>query len=206
MGLQQVMMTNTILAHHHADEFFRVNPNGNLFIVLDDGSLTTDNLKTILKEHASIKIVGFVRNAVAAPADMDAYVSSYQTMVDDLRTESRNVSSVLVEGSQFNNATLISAYSDARAYEAEHVSIVIAQDPAIRALNATAATYAAIGTALGALSVRGIHENLGSVDIENKPSAYRGQSNYTLTDADNQNGYLQYYKMEKILVLFRLQI
>lgn len=175
--------TNDILAHHHIDEFFRVNPNGNLFVVLDDNTLTVTEIKTILKENTAIKAVGFVRNDEYAPADMAVYVAAYQTMVDDLRAESRNISAVLVEGGEFTLETLISAYADARAYEAENVSIVIAQDPVIRAVKTAHETYAAIGTALGAISVRKVNENLGSLNIENKPSAYKGDSIYPLTDA-----------------------
>ena len=178
--------TNDILAHHHIDEFFRINPNGNLFIVLDDGALTVANIQTIVKENATIKGIGFVRNAAAAPADMGAYVSAYQTMVTELRAESRNISSVLVEGSVFNDATLISAYPDARAYDAENVSIVIAQDPIIRAVKPQHETYAAIGAALGAFSVRSVNENIGSLDVETKPSAYKGNATYPLTDADRK--------------------
>lgn len=178
--------TNDILAHHHIDEFFRINPNGNLFIVLDDGALTVANIQTIVKENATIKGIGFVRNAAAAPADMGAYVSAYQTMVTELRAESRNISSVLVEGGVFDAATLISAYPDARAYDAENVSIVIAQDPIIRAVKPQHETYAAIGAALGAFSVRSVNENIGSLDVETKPSAYKGNATYPLTDADRK--------------------
>ena len=177
--------TNDILAHHHIDEFFRVNPNGNLFVVLDDGTLTVADIKTIVKNFAEIKAIGIVRNNATAPADMGALVAGYQTMVNELRLESRNISAVLVEGAVFT-AGLISAYPDARSYAAENVSIVISQDPLIRAVKAAHETYAAIGTALGAISVRNVNENIGSVDIENKPSGYRGNSNYTLTSAERK--------------------
>lgn len=176
--------TNDILAHHHIDEFFRVNPNGNLFVVLDNNTITTAEIKNILKENSTIKAIGFVRNAALAPADMNVYVSAYQTMVNELRAESRHISAVLVEGGIFSNATLISAYPDARTYEAENVSIIIAQDPIIRAVKTQHETYAAIGTALGAISVRGVNENIGSLDIENKPFAFKGASVYPLTDTD----------------------
>lgn len=177
---------NSILAHHHIDEFFRVSPNGNLFVLLDDDTLTTADLKAVIKANPTIKNVGMVRNAALAPADMAAYVSGYQTMVSELRAENRNISTILVEGGIFDNATLISAYPDARAYNAGNVAIVIAQDPIIRALNPSYETYAAIGTALGAISVRGVHENIGSIDIEQKPSAYRGNANYQITDVGRQ--------------------
>lgn len=178
--------TNDILAHHHIDEFFRVSPNGNLFVVLDDGTLTNEALKNIIKANATIKGFGVVRNTAAAPADMDAYVSGYQTIVNDLRAESRKISAVLVEGGVFNSATLISDYPNIRDYNAENVSIVIAQDPIIRAVKTEHETYAAVGTALGAISVRNVNENIGSLDIENKPSAFRGNATYPLTDAERQ--------------------
>ncbi|KQC30179.1 DUF2586 family protein [Flagellimonas eckloniae] len=174
--------TNDILAHHHIDEFFRLSPNGNLFVVLDDDTMTDTELKDILKANSEIKMVGFVRNAAAALADFSAYVAGKQQVVNDLRTENRNVSSVLVEGNVFASATLVAAYDDNREEEVENVSVVIAQDPIIAALKAAYVNYAAIGTALGALSVRGVHENMGSVDIENKPSAFKGNRDYPLTD------------------------
>ncbi len=181
--------TNSILAHHHIDEFFRVSPNGNLFVVLDDGTLTTTDIKALVKANPTIKNIGFVRNAekVTVPAlDMAVLVAGYQTMVNELRAENRNIATVLVEGGEFTFATLISAYTDARTYASGNVGIVIAQDPIIRALKAAYETYAAIGTVLGAISVRGVHENIGSIDIEQKPSAYKGNANYQLTDVARQ--------------------
>lgn len=174
--------TNNILAHHHIDEFFRVSPNGNLFVVLDDDTLTTAEISAFIKANPTIKSLGFVRNNAIAPADMAVYVAGLQTMVDDLRTDNRNISAVLVEGGVFDNETLISAYPDARTYDAGNVAIVIGQDPIIRALKPVYETYAAIGTALGAISVRGVHENIGSIDIEQKPSAFKGYLNYQLTN------------------------
>lgn len=174
--------TNSILAHHHIDEFFRISPNGNLFVVLDDDTMTDAELKDILKANSEIKMVGFVRNAAAAIVDFPAYLAQKQAIVDDLRAENRNVSAVLVEGNVFDDQTLVAAYPDNRTEAVDNVSVVIAQDPIIAALKAAYVNYAAIGTALGALSVRGVHENMGSVDIENKPSPYKGNRDYPLTD------------------------
>lgn len=174
--------TNSILANHHIDEFFRVSPDGNLFVLLDDGTLTIEELKTEIKANPSIKNIGFVRNSVDAPTDMETLVSGYQTMVSDLRAESRNISSVLVEGGIFDASTLISAYPDARTYDSPNVSIVIGQDPVIANIKTAYKNYAAIGTALGAISVRKVNENIGSLDIERKPRGSRGALGYPLTD------------------------
>jgi len=77
--------TNAVLAYHHIDEFFRIAPDGNLYIVLDDGSLTGDDLKTILKEHQDITFFGVVRNSDTAPADFGAFAGTYQNIIFDLR-------------------------------------------------------------------------------------------------------------------------
>ena len=178
--------TNDILAHHHIDEFFRLSPNGNLFVVLDDDTITAAEIKAIVTANQEIKAIGFVRNAakVTVPAlDLPTLVAGYQTMVNELRVANRNIASVLVEGGEFTLATLISAYVDTRAtYISKNVSVVIAQDPVIRAIKTAHETYAAIGSALGMLSVRSVNENLGSVDLENKPSIAKGQRDYPLTD------------------------
>jgi len=187
--------TNSILAHHHIDEFFRVSPNGNLYVVLDDGTMTDAELKAILKANQKIKAVGFVRNG-DAPADFPAYVGAKQNVITSLTEESRKISAVLVEGIVFDAATAVADYADLRTINAPNVSVVIAQDPIIRNIKPAYEKYAAIGTALGAISVRGVNENLGSVDIENKPNFAKANPNYSLTDigrsrwlqADLQNG------------------
>lgn len=175
--------TNSVLAHYHVDEFFRIAPDGKLFLVLDDGTLTNAEIKTILKENSSIKFMGVVTNSVPGFDVLPStFVSGYQALVDELRLESRNISAVLLESGYFDIATTIATYQDLRTLASGNVSVVISQDPVIAALKPAYATHAAIGTALGALSVRGVNESLGSVDIINKPSAARGQRDYPLTD------------------------
>jgi hypothetical protein len=160
--------TNSILAHHHIDEFFRISPDGNLFVVL--------------VANAAIKMVGFVRNVTDVVADFPAYIAQKQLINSTLRAQNRNISAMLIEGNEFSSATAISAYPDLRGEEADNISVVIAHDPGIASIKAAYANYGAIGSALGALSVRGVHENIASVDIENKPSIYRANRDYPLTD------------------------
>ncbi len=174
--------TNNILAYHHIDEFFRVAPEGNLYILLDDGNLTTDFLKSVLRANQDISFVGFVRNG-SQPSDFTGYVTAYQQMVDDLRAEGRYVASVIVEGDRTDSSVLIGDYPDMRAIGADNVSVVIAQDPVIRNIKQQYESYAAIGTVMGSIAVRKVNENIGSVDIERKPPAAKGRQDYPLTDA-----------------------
>lgn len=174
--------TNSILAHHHIDEFFRINPNGNLFVALDSGTLTDEMVKAILKANSEISMVGYVRNAADAIVDFPAYLAGKQALIDGLRAENRNIAVAVVEGNVFAAGTAVAAYDDLRDEAHENIAVVICQDPIIAAVKAAYANYAAIGAVLGGLSVRGVHENLGSVDIENKPASFKGLRDYPLTD------------------------
>jgi len=178
--------TNNILAYHHIDEFFRIAPDGKLYIVLDDGSLTDATLKTILKQNQDISFGGVVRNSATAPADFGVFIGKYQNIINDLSAEGRLISSFLVEGKEFDPATAIADYPDLRSNAMPNISVVIAQDPVIRALKSQYETYGAIGTALGSIAVRKVNENIGSVNIEVKPKAYRGTLDYPLTDKGRQ--------------------
>jgi len=173
--------TNNILANHHIDEFFRISPNGNLFIVLDDGTMTDIELKAILKTNQNIKSLGFVRNG-DAPADFSAYVGAKQNIVNVLKEESRKIDAVIVEGIVFDGATAISDYLDLRTLNAPNVSVVIGQDPIIRNVKPAHEKYAAVGSVLGAISIRSVNENIGSVDIETKPNSKKAEKDYPLTD------------------------
>ena len=172
--------TNNILAHYHASEFFRINPDGNLYLLLDDGSLTDAEIKTVIKANDSIRAVGVIRNA-AAPATINAEVAKWQGIVNDLEGEVLRIDSVMLEGVVTDPATGIGAYPDLRELDARSVSVIIGQDPVIRAIKDEYGSHAAIGTALGAFSVRSVNENLGSLNIENKPAAFRGLRDYPLT-------------------------
>lgn len=173
---------NSILAHYHISEFFRISPDGTLYIVLDNGTLTAAELSTILKAESDIRAVGVVRNSNTMPADFNAVVAQYQGIVTALEGESRRIDAVFLEGVEIDASKGISSYRDLRALDARAIAVVIGQDKAIRELKSAYTGHAAIGAALGAFSVRGVHENLGSVDIENKPNAYKGQRDYPLTD------------------------
>jgi hypothetical protein len=174
--------TNDILAHYHIDEFFRIAPDGTLYVVLADGSFTDAMLQTIIKDNSDIKGIGIARNDDAELADFSAYVGGYQNLVNTLKTEHYPIDFVLVEGNEFDNAVAPATYADMRTEDAGNVSVIAVQDPAIRALKAEYAGHAAIGTALGSLSVRSVNEQIGSVNINNKPSYAKGQSTYPLTN------------------------
>lgn len=174
--------TNSILAHYHIDEFFRLNPDGTLYVVLADGSFTDAMLQAIIRSNTDIRGIGIARNNITPVVDFSAYIGGYQNLVDSLKAEHIYVDAVLVEGNVFSDATAVAAYDDLRTEDAPNVSVIAVQDPAIRALKAAYEGMAAIGSALGMLSVRGVNEQLGSVNINNKPNYAKGDSTYPLTN------------------------
>ena len=91
------------------------------------------------------------------------------------------IDSALIEGVGSDIEGAITGFSDLREFDCENVSVIISQDPDIASQDSAYSTHASIGTALGSLAVRAIHENLGSVDIEVKPSSKRGTADYSLT-------------------------
>ena len=75
-----------------------------------------------------------------------------------------------------------SSAEDLRALEAENISVIVAQDYDVAQSQTEYNNYAAVGSALGMLSVRYVHENMGSVDIESHPRTAKGTADYSMLD------------------------
>ncbi|MCT4580837.1 MAG: DUF2586 family protein [Flavobacteriales bacterium] len=192
---------NGVLVYHHIKEFFRLSPNGTLYIMLvtQGTSLTNmcdvnnDNLKKLILDplvNREAKSFGVVLNPDTTTytptitngidADATAAVVKAQELVDALKEDAIYVDSVLIEGRDAGGT--ISTMEDMRTKSSENISVIIASDPSIRALDNAYAKYAAVGAGLGMLSVRKVHENLGSVNIIEKPDTKKGDESYPLTD------------------------
>src|SRR5690606_31488251 len=114
-------------------------------------------------------------------ADSLADAVSLQGLVDAFAQEYLYIDGIFVEGVGAAVPITVPNYPDLRTVTAPNINYVVAQDPAIAALNAGNSLRAAIGTALGSVAVRKVHEDLGSVDIEEKPRSRRGEENYSLS-------------------------
>lgn len=169
---------NSILAHHHIDEFFRLAPNGTLYVLLTDAADDKQVIAQALREHTEIKGFGVVNNAPLGSVAFAALVVSYQNLINDLATNHILVDYCLLEGN--NLPTVLDFINQPITNnDASRVSVVIGADPLISKIQDG---YAAIGSVLGMLSVRRVNESLGSVDIEVKPDYAKGRSSYSLTD------------------------
>lgn len=176
------------LVNHHVAEFFRLAPNGTLYLIpVAEGqtqqAMFSTTVQALLRANSDIKVLAFA-NGSYANGTTEAAV---QTIVDSLRSEFLFIDAVLLEGtgSAFETTGVdnaISAYPDLRTLACPNVSVVIAQDPVQDTVMGTTDNhFAAMGAVLGMLAARNVAENLGSVDIENKPNYAKGQNDFPLT-------------------------
>ncbi|MCO5253631.1 MAG: DUF2586 family protein [Bacteroidetes bacterium] len=134
------------------------------------------------KDGTVIGIAGTVETAVELADEVEVV----QAEIAKLALSHRLIDAVILQGNngidegEIELAWEIGELPDMREKNAPNVSISIAQDPAVAAIEGYE-LLADVGSVIGMLAVRKISENLGSVDIERKPTAYRADANYTLT-------------------------
>lgn len=183
---------NAELTHYHLSEMFRLCP-GFTFYLLPVAKTTTvaalvadAEIKAAIRGIEGVNVIGIAGIASATVDVINTDALALQAWVDAFATEKLLIDGVFLEGkAKADDADYFNAGVDiyeARSLAAPNISIVVFQDPAQTALNAAYATHAAVGTVLGSAAVRKVHEDLGSVDIENKPSAKKGNESYSITD------------------------
>lgn len=181
--------TNKELNWYHLSEVFRLSPETKCHVIAVSKTTKVSDLKNdddFVSELRSIKGINTIAVAgLTADTSIQVDVQGAQLLAERLAEDYIYIDSVLIEGKgAYLTESLIADYPSLRDFDCELVTPVWAQDPAIASAQAEYAGYAAVGTALGSLLVRAVHENLGSVDIETKPSARKTESSYSLSDSD----------------------
>lgn len=193
----------SLWVHGTITEYFDYAPEAVLFLIpVADGALPSailalDAVKASIRVAANKNAHGIaIWGTAETPVELAADSETVQTQINNLAAEHIRIDYVLLQGNDkvapddWDIADLV----DMRTKNAPNVSICIGQDPYVAALDAAYAAQADIGSALGMLAARRVNENLGSIDIANKPRQYRGAGNYTLTrdkrwvDAQLSNG------------------
>ena len=178
---------NGELSHYHISEVFRLSPETRIHLIAVPKATKVSELKALprfITALRSIKGLNVISVAgLTADDSIKTVVQGMQLLVDDLAKDYIYIDAVLPEGlGSYLGDGAISTLPNLREFDSEIITPVWAQDPAIAARNAAYGGHAAVGSALGMLMVRAIHENLGSVDIEVKPRARKSEQDYTLTD------------------------
>lgn len=170
--------SNTTLLYYHVSEFFRLNPNGTLWIRVAAQTATLTNLADNTATHAKqlladaggkINVIGISRNPATGytptlsgglDGDVLTAITNAQALAVAERTAHRPVA-VVVEGRSFNGTA--SSATDLRTLNSELVAVVIGQDPLVAAQDALYAGHAAIGTLLGTISAAKVNESIAWV-------------------------------------------
>ncbi len=178
--------------HYHLSEMFRLAPSTVFYLIPVDKTTSIETLvadTALLSAIRSIKGVNTIGIAGVQSATLDVIntdVTKLQGMVNSFAQEHILIDGVFLEGkpkaNDKNVFNLMNDIFDLRTLEAPNVSVVVGQDPKQVALNSAYQGSAAVGTVLGSVGVRKVHEDLGSVDIENKPGTRKGEESYSLTD------------------------
>lgn len=147
-------------------EFFRLAPDATLYLFSTEA--TDNDIPKFLNANKEIKgygvdFIGGSENELEATD-----LGSHQTIINDLASENRLIDFAVVCIS--NVVPDIDLFS----LECPNVSVSLACEKEDG--------RASIGSVLGMLAVRKVSENLGSVDIEQKPLQSRGGRDYPLTN------------------------
>lgn len=167
---------NGCLLYADIVDFFEFAPTASLYLF---NSMVEADVKGFINQNKEIKGYAFTVDYDTEVSNVIAVINAQQLIVDAFASENRLIDFGVIG---FNG---LDDYSeDLFALQAPNISVCVAcsDDSGI----------VRVGTALGMLAARKINENLGSVNIENKPLSKRGTLDYPLTDT-KKNRWLESY-------------
>lgn len=204
--------TNLLSVYRHISEFYRMFPNGTLYLMLYSGDMEAAFAeqyarKLIIDANGEIRILGIANTPAAAteehlngfPADVFGSIQLGQQLYDWAFSTFRPCQ-IILEGRDFNAPNAASALDlrnitiSNQVLEAFKVSVCIAQDWKFAdGLDAIRKKMADLGTMLGSLAKKAVNENIGEVeggnlvDTTNNKWLVAGLSNHqTIAGWDSQ--------------------
>lgn len=146
-------------------EFFRLAPEGTLYLYNDH---TPANIVSFLKQNKDIKGFAIIEDSLVVT--QATIIASMQTaVIDTLAFENRLIDFGIIALNNFSYAQGINLTE----LVAPQISVLVVGQGKVAA-----------GSLLGMLAVRKVNENVGSVNILNKPLEKRGFADYSLTDVN----------------------
>lgn len=204
--------TNLLSVYRHISEFYRMFPNGTLYLMLYSGDMEAAFAeqyakKLIIDANGEIRILGIANTPAAAteeylngfPEDVFGSIQLGQHLYDWAFSTFRPCQ-IILEGRDFNAANAASALDlrnitiSNQVLEAFKVSVCIAQDWKFAdGLDAIRKKMADLGTMLGSIAKKAVNENIGEVeggnlvDTTNNKWLVAGLSNHqTIAGWDSQ--------------------
>lgn len=152
--------------HEDIVEFFELAPSGTLYLF---NTAVKADLKAFINQNKEIKGYGFNVNYDTEESNVEAVLNEQQIIVDEFAAENRLIDFVLVGFDGLDDFSV-------------NLFELTAANVSVCANCSDDSGIVRVGSALGMLAARKINENLGSVNIENKPLAKRGTQDYPLSD------------------------
>ena len=169
LGINQAYDDNNdVRLFSQISDFFRLAPNGTLYIgrIGETPKADINTIRGNLQQNPDIKGYGIIYTG-----DIDnTFINLHQDLINAFKSENRFIDFAIL--SKNGNTPNVVPFN----LNAPNVSLLIAAEMF------DGIVYPAMGSFLGMLAVRQVSENVGSVDILNKPLAKRGASDYSLTD------------------------
>lgn len=157
---------NNITLYDDIVEYFRLAPTATLYLF---DKITATELKAFINQNKEIKGYGFHFSAATDPTTVSTTAAAHQVIIDAFAAQNRLIDFVMLAPDKLATYNI-----DLFALTCPNVSVTVA----CRNKNG----IPSLGAALGMIAVRKVNENMGSVNIINKPLAKRGTADYTLTD------------------------
>lgn len=177
LGLDAAYDTaNDVLVHYHISEFFRMNPDGELWILVAAQATAFADLADPTKTFGKKLLTdagGTIRQLAIAFNPASGYVPTLLDGLDSqvfgaiaqaqlLAEEQQDIEHapvvIIIEGREFNGTA--AAAKDLRTLDASNVSVMIGSDAAVAA---DFPKHAAVGTLLGAVSRAKVNESVSYV-------------------------------------------
>ena len=204
--------TNSLSVYRHVSEFYRICPNGMLYLMLYSGNMEAAFAeeyakKLIVDANGEIRILGIANTPTEEateylngfPEDVFGSIQLGQQLYDWAFSTFRPCQ-VILEGRDFNVANAASALDlrnitiNDQVLEAFKVSVCIAQDWKFAdELDPIRKKMADLGTMLGSIAKKAVNENIGEVeggnlvDVTNNKWLVAGLSNHqTVAGWDSQ--------------------
>ena len=194
--------TNTVLVHHHIERIYGRNPNAEVHLMVLAKTVTMAQMCDKANDYAAkiskdsngrVKLIGAIRNpasdytsttADGLDADVWAAIAKAQELAEDEASKGREIS-MFLEGREYNGTAANAG--DLRAEASPAVSVIIAQDNDVAALETEYETYAAVGDVLGMVSKAAVSQNAGELipdfNLQNRARGWflnPGLSNFEL--------------------------
>ncbi len=189
MGITTAYDANKLLlVHDTLEQIFLYAPEAKVYLIFAPVAspavvIASTGVVNALKQAPDVKGFGII-GTTDTLVQVATQLTAIQAVINAFKAENRLIDFAIIPalGETISaNILTIPNYPNLRALVAPNVSVSVAQDPNTAAIDAAYTKYADVGAVLGMLAIRGVNENLGSVDINRKPNAKKGNKDYPLT-------------------------